>query len=48
MREVAQFMLAKQADGTGESDLDAQIDQEVFQPFGTLKAVMYEFPVTAE
>ena len=48
MREVTQFVLAEQADGSGKPDLDAQIDEGVLQPLRALKTVVNELAMTAE
>lgn len=48
LREVPQFVLAKQTDGTCQAHLDAQIYQGVLQPLRALKAIVDKLAVTAE
>ena len=45
---VAQLVLAQEADRPGEADLDAEVDEPVFEPLRAAVAVVDELAVAAE
>jgi hypothetical protein len=48
LREIAQLMLSEQSNRSVKANLNSAINEKVFQPLRTLKAVMHKLAVTAE